>query len=71
MIHHLLCKVHARYKVRDNYRRRNFSKNGNGWSLFIPKTIIELLGVAPKTEQVEMQIGNNVLKIRKVDKEKN
>ena len=42
---------------------RKFFKSGNGWALFISKTILELLKVNPETDFVEMQMENDVLKI--------
>lgn len=49
--------------------KRNLSKSGNGWSLFMPKTIIELLDINPEEDQVEMDIENKTLKIKKAEKE--
>lgn len=47
---------------------RKFFKSGNGWALFIPKNILELLKIDPKKDLVEFQIENNVLKIKKITK---
>lgn len=47
---------------------RKLFRAGNGWSLFLPKVIIELLKIDPEKDFVEMQIENDVLKIKKVDK---
>jgi len=47
---------------------RKLFRAGNGWSLFLPKVIIELLKIDPENDTVEMQIENDVLKIKKVDK---
>ena len=44
---------------------RKFFKTGNGWSLFIPKVIIELLKINPENDSIEMEIENEVLKIKK------
>ena len=49
---------------------RKLFRAGNGWSLFLPKVIIELLKIDPENDTIEMQIENDVLKIS-VDKEKN
>jgi antitoxin component of MazEF toxin-antitoxin module len=49
---------------------RKLFKSGNGWAIFIPKTILELLKVNPETDLLEIQIENDVLKIKKV-KDKN
>lgn len=47
---------------------RRLFRTGNGWSLFIPKVIIELLKIDPENDTIEMQIENDILKIKKVDK---
>lgn len=44
---------------------RKLMRSGNGWALFMSKTIIELLKINPETDFVEMQVENNVLKIKK------
>ena len=48
---------------------RKLYRTGNGWSLFIPKVIVELLKINPETDTIEMQIENDVLKIKKVLKQ--
>ena len=48
---------------------RKFFRTGKGWSLFIPKVIIELLKIDPEKDTIEMQIENDVLKIKKKEKE--
>ncbi len=47
---------------------RKLFRAGNGWSLFLPKVIIELLKIDPENDTVEMQIENDVLKIKKICK---
>ena len=47
---------------------RKLFRTGNGWSLFIPKVIVELLKIDPENDSIEMQIENDVLKIKKADK---
>ena len=47
---------------------RKLFRAGNGWSLFLPKVIIELLKIDPENDTIEMQIENDVLKIKIVDK---
>lgn len=49
---------------------RKLFRAGNGWSLFLPKVIIELLKIDPEKDTIEMQIENEVLKIKKTDKAK-
>ena len=48
---------------------RKFFRTGNVLSLFIPKVIIELLKIDPEKDTIEMQIENDVLKIKKKEKE--
>lgn len=48
--------------------KRKFIRTGNGWALFIPKVIMKLLDIDPEKDFIEMQIENEVLKIKKVDK---
>ena len=50
--------------------KKKLSKSGNGWSLFMPKTIIELLDINPEQDHVELEIENKVLKIKKHKTEK-
>ena len=45
---------------------RKLFRAGNGWSLFLPKVIIELLKIDPENDTVEMQVENDVLKIKKI-----
>lgn len=47
--------------------QRKFFRTGNGYSLFIPKVIIELLKIDPENDFIEMQIENDILKIKKVE----
>ena len=47
---------------------RKLFRAGNGWSLFLPKVIIELLKIYPEKDTVEMQIENDILKVKKVSK---
>ena len=44
---------------------RKLFRTGNGYSLFIPKVIIELLKIDPETDSIEMEIENNTLKRKK------
>lgn len=45
--------------------KKKLIKNGSGWAIFMPKPILELLGVNPEKDQIEMQVENDVLKITK------
>ena len=48
--------------------KRKLSRSGNGWSIFVPKVIIELLGLNPEADQIEMEVENKTLKIQKAEK---
>jgi len=52
---------------RTQYMNRKFFKSGNGWALFVPKTILELLKVNPESDLIEMQLENDILKIKKTN----
>lgn len=48
--------------------KKNLIRNGSGWALFMPKLILELLGIDPEENQVEMEIEGKVLKVKKAEK---
>lgn len=45
--------------------KRKLSKSGNGWSVFLPKVILELLELSPEVDEIEMEVESKVLKITK------
>ncbi|MCD8024037.1 MAG: hypothetical protein LUE64_00715 [Candidatus Gastranaerophilales bacterium] len=45
--------------------KRKLSRSGNGWSIFIPKVIIELLEINPECDDIDLKIENNTLLITK------
>ncbi len=47
--------------------KRKLSRSGNGWSIFLPKVIIELLDINPETDQIEMEVENKILKVKKAN----
>ena len=49
--------------------KKNLIRNGSGWAIFIPKPILELLGINPEEDQIEMKVENEVLKITRARKE--
>lgn len=51
--------------------KRKLSRSGNGWSVFLPKVIIELLELEPTSDFIELEVENKVLKIKKSDKKDN
>ena len=48
--------------------KRKLSRSGNGWSIFLPKVIIELLDINPEIDQIEMEVENKILKVKKAEK---
>ena len=49
--------------------KKNLIKNGSGWAIFMPKTILELLDINPENDQIELVVENKVLKVTKAEKE--
>lgn len=49
--------------------KKNLFKSGGGWALFLPKPILELLDINPETDQVEMEINNKILEVKKAKDE--
>ena len=47
---------------------RKIFRASNGWSFFLTKVIIELLKIDPENDTIEMQIENDILKVKKVEK---
>jgi len=45
--------------------KRKLSRSGNGWSVFLPKVIIELLELEPEKDEIEMSVENKILTIKK------
>jgi hypothetical protein len=50
--------------------KRKLMRSGNGYALFLSKTIIELLKINPEVDFIEFEVESNTLKIKKaaVDK---
>ncbi|MBQ8460073.1 hypothetical protein IJ541_08245 [bacterium] len=49
--------------------KKKLSRSGSGWSLFMPKTLLELIDVNPETDLLEVKVENNTVKITKAEKE--
>ncbi|MFA7659521.1 MAG: hypothetical protein WCY19_08820 [Candidatus Gastranaerophilaceae bacterium] len=45
--------------------KRKLMRPGNGWAVFLSKTILELLKINPETDFIELQVENDILKIKK------
>ena len=48
--------------------RKKLFKSGNAWVLLMQKAIIELLDLNPEEDEVELEIENKVLKVKKYQK---
>lgn len=48
--------------------RKKLFKSGNAWVLLLQKAILELLEIDPETDEVELEVENKVLKVKKSEK---
>lgn len=49
----------------EKYLIRPFSKKNTGWGFYMPNSILELLDINPETDQVELEIEDTTLIIKK------
>lgn len=49
--------------------KRKLSGTGSGWALFMPKTLLKLINVNPESDQMEVKVENNIIKITKAKNE--
>lgn len=56
-------------KERNNMKKKLFA-SGNAWVLLLQKPVLELLDINPENDEVELEIENKILKVKKVEKEK-
>ncbi len=47
--------------------KRKLSRSGNGWAIFLPKVIVELLKINPEKEEVELRVEGETLIIKKAE----
>jgi len=45
--------------------KKKLFKSGNAWVLLLQKAVLELLDINPETDEVELEIENKVLKVKK------
>lgn len=45
--------------------KKKLFKSGNAWVLLLQKAILELLDINPETDEVELEVENKVLKVKK------
>jgi len=50
--------------------KKKLFRSGGGWALFLAKPVLELLDIDPESDQVEMEINNKILQVKKADEEK-
>ena len=41
---------------------------GNSWGVIIPKPILEIMGINPVLDNIDFDLENKILKIKKSDK---
>ena len=58
-------------RKKEKNMKKKLIKNGSGWAVFMPKTILELLDLNPEIDQIELEVENKTLKISKVITDEN
>lgn len=48
--------------------RKKLYQSGNAWVLLIQKAIRQLLDINPEVDEVELEVENKVLKVKKAEK---
>ena len=48
--------------------KKKMYRSGNAWTLLIQKAILELLDINPEVDEVELEVENKVLKVKKAEK---
>lgn len=48
--------------------RKKLYQGGNAWVLLIQKAILQLLDINPEVDEVELEVENKVLKVKKAEK---
>lgn len=49
--------------------KKKLFRSGGGWALFLPKPVLELLDIDPENNQVEIEINNKILTVKKAAEE--
>lgn len=47
--------------------KKKLFKSGNAWVLLLQKAILELLDIDPEVDEVELEVENKVLKVKKAE----
>ena len=45
--------------------KKKLMRSGNAWTLLLQKAILELLDINPEEDEVELEIENKTLKVKK------
>lgn len=48
--------------------KKKLYQSGNVWALLIQKAILQLLDINPEVDEVELEVENKVLKVKKAEK---
>ena len=48
--------------------RKKLYQSGNAWVLLIQEAILQLLDINPEVDEVELEVENKVLKVKKAEK---
>ena len=48
--------------------KKKLIKSGNAWVLLLQKPILELLDINPEKDEVDLEIENRLLKVKKAEK---
>ncbi len=48
--------------------KKKLIKSGNAWVLLIQKAILELIDINPEIDEVELEVENKMLKVKKAQK---
>ncbi len=48
--------------------KKKLIKSGNAWVLLIQKAILELIDINPEIDEVELEVENKTLKVKKAQK---
>ena len=54
------------YSKCESKMKKKLFKSGNAWVLLLQKPILELLEINPEIDEVELEIENKILKVKKV-----
>lgn len=48
--------------------KKKLYQSGNAWALLIQEAILQLLDINPEVDEVELEVENKVLKVKKAEK---